>query len=244
MKVLAFALVVLALACRREPAPKDRTEPWAAPGLSGSASSRPAGAPVPRARYRVEQGKVELELPAKGATPRGSVSALSGHIELAPSAPERSTGSVELDLASLVMFDDGAGAAAPERSKRALEWLGLGTGVAAVTRESARKASFIVRSLERRSTGTWLLRGELALAGVRAPESVEIAVTPALDALAEAPSRIQIRSVAPLVVSLSTHDIRPRDQHGAPIARDLELLGQKVGREARVTFVLTLAKQD
>ena len=92
-------------------------------------------------------------------------------------------------------------------------------------------------------SGTWLARGELALAGVRVPKNVEIGVSPSVDAASGAPERLLIRSIAPLVVSLSTHDIRPRDHHGAPIPKDLELLGQNVGREARVTFVLTLQKQ-
>jgi hypothetical protein len=235
---------MLALACRREPVPRDRTEPWAAPSASASVGARPQGTPATRVRYRLEEGKVELELPAKGGKPRGTLSVLRADLELDPSAPEGATGVVEVDVGSLSMFGDGSETNDPARSSRALEWLGLGASVATEARAIARRGSFFVRSLERRPAGTWLVRGELALAGVRAPESVEIGVGPGVDALGGVPERLLIRSVSPLVVTLGTHDIRPRDEHGVPIARDLELLGQKVGREARVSFVLTLRKQD
>jgi hypothetical protein len=244
LKARVVLLASLVLACRRDPVPRDRTEPWAAPGVSASVSSRAVGAPAARVRYRLEQGKVDLELPAKGAKPRGTVSAVRADLELDPAAPEGTTGVIELDLASVSIFGDGGDTPDPERSTRALEWLGLGTQVAAPARESARTGSFFVRSLERRTGGNWLVRGELALVGVRAPESVLIGVSPAVDALTGPPERLVIRSVSPFVVALSTHDIRPRDQHGAPIARDLELIGHKVGREARVSFVLTLRRQD
>jgi hypothetical protein len=244
LKRRAFGFVFLALACRADPVPRDRTEPWAAPFVSGSASGRPAGARVARVRYGFLEGKVELELPAKGEKPRGTVQVLRADLELDPSTPERTTGVIEVDLGSLSMFGDGSDTKDDERSTRALEWLGLGSAVAADARETARRASFSVRSLERRPAGTWLVRGDLALAGVRAPESVEISVSPAADALTPAPERLLIRSVAPLVVTLSTHDIRPRDPEGVPIARDLGLLGHKVGRDARVSFALTLRKQD
>jgi polyisoprenoid-binding protein YceI len=223
---------------------RDRTEPWAAPGVSASASSRQSEARPTRVRYRLAEGKVDIELPARSGTPRGSVTTLRADLELEPSAPEKATGVVELDLHSLSMFADGDDTTDPERTTRAREWLGLGASVAVDFRASARKATFFVRSLEPRASGTWRVRGELALAGVRLPNDVDIRVSPAVDAHAAAPERLLIRSVSPLVVSLSSHDIRPRDQYGAPIARDLELLGQKVGREARVSFVLTLLKHD
>lgn len=243
MRARVLLLGVLALACRREPVQKDRTEPWAAPGVSASTSSRPEGAPARRVRYRLEQGKAELELPAKSAKPRGTLTPVRAELELDPSAPERTTGLVELDLGTLAMLADDGGTRDTERSTRALEWLGLGASVPGDARESRRKVSFFVRSVERRSSSTWLVRGELALAGVRAPETVEVTVSPALGA-GDAPERLQIRSASPLVVTLSTHDIRPRDHHGTPVARDLELFGQKVGRDARVSFELTLAKKD
>lgn len=238
----AVLLALAALACRREAEQRDRTEPWAAPGVSTPASSR-AATPGPRVRYTLEQGKLSVELPARQGKPRGTATALRAELELDPSAPEKTTGVVELDVASLALFADGGDEPDTERTKRALEWLGLGAQVSAEARDSGRKGAFFVRSLEPRPTGTWLVRGELALAGVRAPRTVEIGVSPAVDALAGGPERLLIRSITPLVVSLSTHDIRPRDQRGAPIPSDLELLGQRVGREARVTFELTLRKQ-
>ena len=53
------------------------------------------------------------------------------------------------------------------------------------------------------------------------------------------PAQLLIRSKRPLVIALSTHDIRPREGHGAPVAKDQGILGESVGREAHVTFELT-----
>jgi hypothetical protein len=57
----------------------------------------------------------------------------------------------------------------------------------------------------------------------------------------EAPKSLVIRSRGRLVVTLGVHDIRPRDARGVLVARELALLGENVGREAKVTFELTLA---
>jgi hypothetical protein len=83
--------------------------------------------------------------------------------------------------------------------------------------------------------------GELSLHGVRAPARVP--VTLEIDAAAapgEPPGRLVIRSRRPLVVSLGVHDIRPRNARGVLVARELSLLGESVGREAKVSFELTL----
>jgi hypothetical protein len=84
------------------------------------------------------------------------------------------------------------------------------------------------------------VHGELSLHGVRAPLTADVTLTlvPGSDP-AGPPAELLIRSRKPLVVSLSTHDITPRDAAGVPIAKDLALLGDKVGNEAKVSFELT-----
>ena len=66
---------------------------------------------------------------------------------------------------------------------------------------------------------------------------VSLSLVPGPDPAAP-PVEFVIRSRRPLVVSLSTHDIRPRDEHGVPIAKDLPLFGDRVGTEAKVGFEL------
>jgi hypothetical protein len=72
--------------------------------------------------------------------------------------------------------------------------------------------------------------------------SAEVALTLVPGADPEGPpAELAIRSRHPLVVNLGTHDIRPRDERGVPIAKDLALVGEKVGSTAKVSFELVFA---
>ena len=53
------------------------------------------------------------------------------------------------------------------------------------------------------------------------------------------PSALVIRTRRPLVVSLKTHDIKPRDDTGVFVAQDMKLVGSQVSNEARVELELT-----
>jgi polyisoprenoid-binding protein YceI len=247
-------LVLLGLAaCSREQKRPERTEPWPAPSATPSRSATPT---VGRASYELETSKLEVELPAKSATPRGRIARATGRFDVDLDRLERSSGSVRVDLTSLEMQaseTDAAGA-----TRRALEWLELGSGVASRVRDAHRFATFEIRGLEG-AEGKSLARlrpgrdgrtpqlettvaGELSLHSVRAPVRVPVSLEIADTGLGDGPPpRLVIRSRKPLVMSLSVHDIRPRDAHGVLVARELTLLGEKVGRDAKVSFELTLA---
>ena len=53
------------------------------------------------------------------------------------------------------------------------------------------------------------------------------------------PNEVVIRTRRPLVVSLKTHDIKPRDDTGVFLARDMKLVGSQVSPEAHVELELT-----
>src|SRR5689334_21909396 len=72
------------------------------------------------------------------------------------------------------------------------------------------------------------VRGELSLHGVRAPVATDVSLIFVMGVNPEEPPvQLLIRSRRPLVVTPGTHDIRPRDERGVPIAKDLGLLGDK-----------------
>jgi len=251
-----LALVPLVvLACSRAEKPQERTEPWAAPSVAPSGSVSPV---VRSAHYELEKADLTFELPAKHANPRGRLAAATGRFEIDLESLERSSGSVRVDLARIELDGAAADASATDPTRRALEWLELGSETPETERESRRFATFTFRGLEgaegkslsslreRRDGKKPHLEatalGDLSLHGVRAPVrvtvSLEIERPPTPGA---APQSIVIRSRKPLVVSLGVHDIRPRDARGVLVARELPLLGESVGREAKLDFELTLA---
>jgi len=240
-------LAASSLACsRKEPKP-DRTEPWLAASVAPSSSAAAQG-PV---EYTLRTSTIEFELPARRSTPRGRVRSARGQLVVNFSEPSRSRGSVVADLLSLELADPASDA---DGTAQALAWLELGADVAADLRETGRHATFELGSMtpaaparagatrpaSRRSE--WLVEGSLSLHGVRAPRTSEISLELGDDAGA-APQEIVIRSQKPLVVSLSTHDVRPRDSRGSTLSREPSAReDSSLAREARVTFELTFVR--
>ena len=252
LALAAFAF----LACSREQKRPERTEPWPAPSAVPSASAIPS---VGRANFSLEKGTIDFELPAKRATPRGRFPGATGHFDVDLERPERSSGSVRVDLTLLELGSESSDGPI-DASRRGLDWLELGSAVSAADRETRRFATFVVRGLEgvegKSLAGSPAHRdgkaprleatvvGELSLHGVRAPARVPVSLEiESAEGRPESPTRLVIRSRKPLVVSLSVHDIRPRDARGVLVARELALLGENVGREAKVSFELTLARE-
>jgi polyisoprenoid-binding protein YceI len=251
--LVAFSLLAL-VACGREQKRPERTEPWPAPSAAPSGSAEPA---VRRARYELTTSELAFVLPAKHASPRGRFRQATGHFEVDLEAAERSSGSVRVDLELIELETAPEDAGVANATRRALEWLELGSETPPADRASRRFATFVLRGLEETS-GPSLLRlserrdgtrsrfdavvvGELSLHGVRAPARVPVSLEiEAPSAPGAPPRRLMIRSRKPLVVSLGVHDIRPRDARGVLVARELSLLGESVGREAKLSFELTL----
>jgi hypothetical protein len=212
---------------------------------------------VRRLRYELKRSRIELELPAKRATPRGRVKEATGTLDVDLDDLSRTRGKVSVSLEDLELLDaDGA----PDRTytQRALEWLELGAKVSGEKRDTGRSLTFSITALDagrvvaapggpnatrrRDLSSSWAVRGDLGLHGVRAPLSAEVGLTlvPGVDPEGP-PAELAIRSRHPLVVNLGTHDIRPRDERGVPIAQDLALVGEKVGSAAKVSFELVFA---
>jgi hypothetical protein len=246
----ALALGLALVQCRHAPKKPDRTAPWPA-SASPSASAAPL---LRRLHYGLERGDISFELPARHASPRGKLAHPRGELDVELDDLSHTTGSVAVDLRELVVTRAG-GEPDTTNTARALAWLELGHEVAVEKRDLAANANFLISSLDaghlvaapngdrrvprRELESRWTVRGELSLHGVRAPVTAEVnlSLVPGPDPAAP-PVELLIRSRRPLVVSLDTHEIRPRDERGVPVAKDLALLGDDVGTEAKVSFEL------
>jgi len=84
--------------------------------------------------------------------------------------------------------------------------------------------------------------GELTVHGVRVDAVADLSVEfdyPEAPQPGARPTQLVIRTRRPLVVSLKTHDIKPREDTGVFVARDMKLVGTLVSPEARVELELT-----
>jgi hypothetical protein len=250
--VLGLALLS---ACKRTPPPPDRTEPWPAPAVASAQA--PVVAPNGRVQYRVERGEARFELPAKSGSPSGRFAPLSGTLELDLSAIERSRAEIGVDLRSLSLDGESGDS---DRRERALNWLGLGRELAPEQRDHLARASFVLEGVEgdggsrlselrrvRDEAGerraNVLVRGQLALLGVRAPSVVSLSIGFGdTDDAAEAPERLTLRTRKPLTLALATYGIEPKDAAGTLLARELKLLGADVGKQAKVSLDLELRR--
>jgi hypothetical protein len=67
---------------------------------------------------------------------------------------------------------------------------------------------------------------------------------PESDAGRRAPDQIDLETVRPVEFSLSEHAIEPRDALGGLIAEETRLLGDEVGRTAKVSVSLRLVREQ
>jgi len=249
---LCALLLLGLLACHRGQKRPERTEPWLASASASSSSAAPA---LRRVAYTLARSHFEFELPGRHATPRGQFERAWGELDVDLDDFSHTTGRVVVDLSDLIMLGAN-GDAEVTSTARALDWLELGTKVKPERRDADRSATFALTSLDaghlvsapngdgrvlrRELVSSWAAHGELSLHGVRAPLAADLGLTLVPGpAPGGPPVELMIRSRRPLVVSLGTHDIRPRDERGVPIAKDLPLLGDKVGSVAKVSFELT-----
>ena len=244
--VALAALALLGNACAKKDPPKPiHTEPWLAhPPASAVAS---ADAAVPLARYVIgAESQIHFEIPSKHGTLHGSLSHVSGEFSIDPRDLSRSHGQVQVDLGSLALSADGSAddAALLARAKSAL---GAADG-------SALSASFELSSLEDVSpaqlepapdsdAGAPVVRharatavGNLLLHGFRVVRRAPLAAEFSFTADRQVPASVVIRSRAPFVISLETHEIRVPDAESG--SKKALKAGPSHAREARVSIEL------
>ena len=248
------ALLLLSSACAKKEVKPLRTEPWLAHPPASAAASSDAG--LPRARYAItEQSQIHFQLPRKGGTLQGSLTRVSGELSLTPGDLEHSHGQVQVDLSSLALSEDG-NADTSELLTRVKSALGLSD--AAMDASSPVTAGFELSSLEDvapaqlepapdSDAGTPFTRqaratavGNLLLHGFRVVRRAPLEAEFGFSADRKMPATISIRSRAPFVISLETHEIRVRDlsagkkppkgaaAHAREVRVSVELYGRKI----------------
>jgi polyisoprenoid-binding protein YceI len=247
MKHAAFALaLLLASGCSKKVEPPRRTEPWLA-NPSASASAEAASGPL---RFELAaESKARFALSGKRAKVSGILPLLSGKLELDPRNLAQGDALLEFDLTRIEITassEEHDYPNAESATASALEWLELGSGVADARREVFRRALFelsaiedVTGPLELASTKamTVVAVGALTLHGFRAPVRTRVQLQPLKTDPGE-PSRLSIRSLQPVVLSLEAHDIIFRNASGVSDATQTERASRLIGKSVRVDFDL------
>ena len=251
---LFFGLLCVVGCAKKEPKPM-RTEPWLAhPPARASASSDAA---LPFSRYLIgERSRVRFEIPTKRGTLSGTLSAVSGELNLNLADLTQSRGLVRAELGSLEIHA-GAGASVSdalllERARAALE-------LSADPGAKATFASFELTAVEDPSpplieaapaggattatsrSARFTAVGNLLLHGFRVVRRTALSAEFGFNDAERVPQSVLIRSRAPFVVSLETHAIVTA---GGDSRTNIPAETKLQAREARVTVELYGTKID
>jgi hypothetical protein len=262
--------VGLVAGCSRDEASKPvPTAPWPASSTSAGPTARAAAL----VRYVIEpQARASFVLKGRDAAPSGRLRVARGELEIDVFDLSRTRGQIAMDLASIVL-DDASAELARSYTRRAQNWLDVGSSRPEAERERLRWARFSITSIEKLSAEaahdgklekrpqrpdggggdagidgglvesievravTLSARGELVLHDRKVEQVLELRALfhyAAPAAAGSKPTRMTIQTRRPFVVSLTAHDIKPRDDTGVFVAQDMKLLGREVGHNAQV----------
>lgn len=257
----AFGALLLLSACAKKEQKPLHTEPWLAHPPASAAAGSEAG--LPTARYALTaQSQIHFELPSKHGTLHGTLTRVSGELNLTPGDLEHSHGQVQVDLSSLTLSEDGNADtnALLTRARRALGLTDSAADASSPTSASSpASASFELSSLEDvapaqlepapdSDAGTPFARkaratavGDLLLHGFRVVRRAPLEAEFGFASDRTLPATISIRSRAPFVISLETHEIRVQDQN---IGKKASKVPAGRARDARVSVELYGRKID
>lgn len=229
-------VLVLASCAKDPPPPPERTEPW-----QNVPTTAPKGTLA--ARFAVESRcQAIVTLPAKEETPRGTIRVARGELRTNLLDLSTTTGSVELDVASIAM-DPVKGQDALESTRMARNWLNVGDSRPEAERERQRWARFEITSVEDLSHSD-----VFEARAIRVP--VATADGEAADPDAGAPFEELRRIRLTAVGRLTLHEIRVEKK--VPLELELRWRRPAEGREpptalhirTRKPLVVTLAAHD
>lgn len=267
---LWFAAILTGLlGCPSDPKPAPATADAspAALAASGLPAEPSADAGAPRTlsmRIEARSGGIDVTLVAPKETIKGSAALVTGAIELDLVDVTQTRGSMGVDLSSLKMTSVADAAKGKKQTDHAQAWLEVVGNVPAPLKEQYRYATFAIREVVARGEpridkwpasavaregeggggvvrrGAVTVKGDFGLHGKAVAKEIPMEATLTFRAREAGPSRLEMRSTAPLMVTLAEHGVAPKDLPGL-VAKGL--LGQRVAETAEVAihFVATPA---
>jgi len=261
-KCLAEIALVTFAAVTGLPACDTKAEAVPTPPTAASAIPPPAAPTGPKAlRFAIEPGgKTSIDMPAPKERIRADTTATAGELTLDTVDLQKSRAQVKVDLTTLTTHTFGDKGKDSAQTEHAHNWLEAGTLVTPDVKEANRWAVFTIREVtgatahdlaavaavhgdtDDGKTLEATVKGDFFLHGHSVVKEVPVVVVvhyPTGQASTAAPTRVEVRTKAPLHVVLADHDVKPRDSLGKLAQASFSLLGTKVAETADVTFDLT-----
>jgi len=233
--------------CDRRPAPPS-AEPAPSPV---AAPNTPLG--DNESSYAVDAvGKATVSIEAPLEKFQGHTPALVGYLRLNPRRLDLSTGTIGANLAEITTHTFGAPDKDSTQTEHVRNWLEIGEDVKSkrpLEFERLRDAFFRIDHVEWVEPATDLtavperagvrtvtikVTGSFWLHGRRTTKVATLRVK--FKGPPEAPTELSFESKSPMYVSLTAHDVKPRDSAGKFLAGALEAVGRKMDDEAGITI--------
>jgi polyisoprenoid-binding protein YceI len=247
---MLLALLLAVSSCAKKNPKPVHTEPWLAHPPPSASVGADAAAAVTTHYVLTEQSLVRFEIPTRLGRVEGKLTKVSGEIEVALGALAQSRGQVQVDLSSLEL-DNADSADWLARARSALDIADAGASPKLASFEITALDSVSPEALEpvrasdagapstRRARA--VVEGNLLLNGFRVLKREPLEAEFGFASDPAVPATLSIRSRAPLVISLETHEIHSREptpnnaqrrRSGPPAAaRDVRVSIELYGRK-------------
>lgn len=263
MQTLLGCFIVMSGCCFLLPS-CDKKEPDVAPAASATALAT-SSASAKAIKFAVEaKGKTTIDMPAPKEHIKADTEVMGGALEVDLTNLANTRGEVKVDLTTLKTktFDDTAKNEA--QTEHALTWLEVSDKSTPAMREQERWVVYAIRSIDGLSatdiatvsptkdgsddvrTVTLTSHGEFLLHGHKIAKDAVLQAAfhyPAGAAADSKPTRVDIKTKAPLHITLAEHEVKPRDPVGKLAQGSFSLLGTKVANVADVSFELRASPQ-
>jgi hypothetical protein len=258
MIVLGILTASLAGGCSKDDSAAKASAPPAAPIAMSSAA---AGAKS--IDFTIDPAsKTAIDMPAPKERIKGATTAAKGTLHIDPADLSTTRGDVFIDLDTFTTNTFGDADKDSTQTKHAHTWLQIDDMEKdPAMKERNRWVHFAIRSIDGLSatdlskvaptteggddvrTVSLVAHGDLEVHSLPsktvkdAPLEVKVH-TPAGSPAGTKPTKVEIASKGPIVITLADHDIKPRDAEGILAQTAFGLLGTKVANEANVSVAL------
>ncbi len=240
--LLVLPALVLSAGCEKK---TDNAIKETAPPTAASAKPVEAAS----VRFLVQPaGKVSILIDAPLEKIKGETNVLGGTLDVNPMDLMKATGEVTADLSVFTTTTFGDKSKDEQQTEHARNWFELGEKVSEQARADYKLARFSLKKVTKAEPakladakdegGKRKVRitaeGTIRVHGREAPKTITLDVT--FTGPADAPNGIQFATVEPVPVSLSEHDVKPRDNVGSFLNGALEKVGKKIDDKVQVTI--------
>jgi hypothetical protein len=225
------------------------------PPIAASAILAPAPPAGPRTlRFAIDvASKTTIDMPAPKEHIRAETSAAAGDVTIDLGDLGKTRGQVKVDLATLSTHTFDNATKDKSQTEHAHNWLEAGDLVSPEIKETNRWAIFSIREVNELTisdlskvpvthVGVEDVRSVLAIAKgdfFLHGHQVVFHYATGEASTAMAPTKLEIRTKAPIHVVLADHDVKPRDNLGKLAQASFSILGTKVAETADVTLAVS-----